>query len=496
MSSIISRRGAVAAAVLTGLIASTIVARNAQVVEAKKGAAIGGVAATLKDQVDLAVTVYNSNIALVRDVRQIALPSGAVDLQFLDIAASVNPATVHFRSLTEPSKLGILEQNYQFDLLDPQRLLKKYVGRDVTLIRRRQENGTTTEETVKARLLAFNEAPVWRIGDEIVTGFMPEQYRFPEIPENLHERPTLIWKVENGGSRDHRIETSYLAGSMSWNADYVLTVARDDAHADLDGWVTVTNTSGASYRNATLQLVAGDLNRVAEGMADAQMVMAKAAREMAASPVPFTREAFSEYHLYSLGRRTTLVENETKQISLLGGTGVPVKKLFVVDGQEFYYRNRQHPGSPLKDRVAVFYKLRNDDASGLGMPMPAGTVRVYQADSKGGVQFAGEDRIDHTPKDEDVLLHIGTAFDVVCERKQTDFQKIADDVYEMAFQITLRNHKATPISVRVNEPIAGDWRMLSSSHPATKTDAWAAQFTVPVAANGNAVLSYRIRVHW
>ncbi len=495
MSSSIRRRSAIAAAVLTSLFAIVTFARQTEVVAAKRGAPTD-VAATLKNQVDLAVTVYNSNIALVRDVRQVALPAGAFDLRFLDIAASVNPATVHFRSLSEPAKLAILEQNYQFDLLDPQRLLKKYVGRDVTLVRRRQENGTTGEETVTARLLAFNDAPVWRIGDEIVTGFMPDQYRFPEIPENLHERPTLIWKLENGGTRDHRIETSYLAGSMTWNADYVLTVARDDQHADLDGWVTVSNTSGATYRNAKLQLVAGDLHRVAEGMADAQLEMAKAAREMAASPAAFTREAFSEYHLYSLGRRTTLVENETKQISLLGGKDVPVKKLFVVNGQQFYYRNRQHPGSPLKDQVAVFYKLRNDEASALGMPMPAGTVRVYQADSNGGVQFAGEDRIDHTPKDEDLLLRIGTAFDVVCERKQTDYQKIADDVYEMAFQITLRNHKETGISVQVNEPIAGDWRMLSSTHPATKTDAWAAQFTVPVAANSEAVLNYRVRVRW
>jgi hypothetical protein len=495
MSSSIRRRSAIAAAVLTSLLAIVTFARQTEVVAAKRGAPTD-VAATLKNQVDLAVTVYNSNIALVRDVRQVALPAGAFDLRFLDIAASVNPATVHFRSLSEPAKLAILEQNYQFDLLDPQRLLKKYVGRNVTLVRRRQENGTIGEETVTARLLAFNDAPVWRIGDEIVTGFMPDQYRFPEIPENLHERPTLIWKLENGGTRDHRIETSYLAGSMTWNADYVLTVARDDQHADLDGWVTVSNTSGATYRNATLQLVAGDLHRVAEGMADAQLEMAKAAREMAASPAAFTREAFSEYHLYSLGRRTTLVENETKQISLLGGKDVPVKKLFVVNGQQFYYRNRQHPGSPLKDQVAVFYKLRNDEASALGMPMPAGIVRVYQADSKGGVQFAGEDRIDHTPKDEDLLLRIGTAFDVVCERKQTDYQKIADDVYEMAFQITLRNHKETGITVQVNEPIAGDWRMLSSTHPATKTDAWAAQFTVPVAANSEAVLTYRVRVRW
>jgi hypothetical protein len=457
---------------------------------------VGPVSATIKDQTELAVTVYNSNIALVRDVRQVALPSGTIDLRFLDIAATVNPATVHFRSLTEPARLGILEQNYQFDLLDPQRLLKKYIGRDVTLVRSRTDNGTTRQEEVSARLLAFNDAPVWKIGDEIVTGFHAEQYRFPEIPENLHSRPTLVWKVDNSGQRQHRIETSYLATNMSWLADYVLTVGRDDVKADLDGWVTVTNTSGTSYKNAKLQLVAGDLNRVHQRQDSDQLRMAKAALEVAAASPAFNREAFSEYHLYALNRKTTLLENETKQISLLGGTGVPVKKLFVVNGQNFYYRNRHAPGSPLKDQVRVFYKFRNSEAAGLGMPMPAGTVRVYQADSKGGVQFAGEDRIDHTPKDEDLTLQIGTAFDVVCERKQTDWEKIADGTYEMAFEITLRNHKATPIAVEVNEPIAGDWRMLTSSHTHTKTDAFAARFEVPVAANREAVLRYRVRVRW
>jgi hypothetical protein len=481
---------------LTGLALLTFAGGTRPVSAARPDEDGGVVSATLKDQVDLAVTVYNSNIALIRDVRQVALPAGVLDLQFLDIAASVNPTTVHFRSLTEPSRLGILEQNYQYDLLNPQRLLMKYVGRDVKLVRTRQEAGTTRQEEVTARLLAYNDAPVWKIGDEIVTGLAAEQYRFPEIPDNLHSRPTLVWKLDNSGARQHRIETSYLAGNMSWSADYVLTVARDDAHADLDGWVTVVNTSGTSFRNSKLQLVAGELNRVgaAGGRMD-ELAMNKAVRE-AASPAAFAREVFSEYHLYSLNRRTTLAENETKQISLLNGTGTPVRKLFVVNGQQFYYRNRQSPGSPLKDGVQVFYTFRNDEASGLGMPMPAGVVRVYQADSKGGLQFAGEDRIEHTPKDENVTLKIGTAFDVICERKQTDFEKIADGVYEMGFEITLRNHKATPIAVEVNEPIAGDWRMLSSTYPATKTAAWAAQFNVPVAAGGENVLRYRVRVRW
>ena len=450
--------------------------------------------ATLRDQVDLAVTVYNSNIALVRDVRQVSLPGGTSTLQFADIAATVNPASVHFRSLTEPTRLDVLEQNYQFDLLDPQRLLRKYVGRDVKLLRNRQQGGTTVQEEVTARLLAFNDAPVWQIGNEIVTGLQAEQYRFPEIPDNLHSRPTLVWQLANQGQARHRIETSYLAGNMNWNADYVLTVGRDDARADLGGWVTVLNTSGTSYRNARLQLVAGELNRVRQQV-DAMSAL-RAERASAAKDEAFAQESFSEYHLYTLDRQTTLAENETKQIAMLSGSGVPVRKLFVVNGQQVYYRNRQQPGVPLRDSVRVFYSLRNDAASGLGMPMPAGTVRVYQADSRGGVQFAGEDHIGHTPKDEAISLQIGTAFDVICERRQTDFTRISDNVFDVAYEITLRNHKTGAISVQVNEPIAGDWQMLTTTHAAKKTDAFAAQFDVPVAADGTSVLRYRVRVRY
>jgi hypothetical protein len=454
----------------------------------------GARVATLRDQVDLAVTVYNSNIALVRDVRQVTLPSGTTQLHLADIAATVNPASVHFQSLTEPARLDVLEQNYQFDLLDPQRLLRKYVGRDVKLLRTRQQGGTSVQEEVTARLLAFNDAPVWQINGEIVTGLQAEQYRFPEIPDNLHSRPTLVWQLANQGQARHRIETSYLASNMNWNADYVLTVGRDDARADLGGWVTVRNTSGTSYRNARLQLVAGELNRVRQEMADADV--ARSLRASAAKEESFAREAFSEYHLYSLERRTTLAENETKQVSMLDGTGVPVKKTFVVNGQQYYYRNRQQPGSPIRDAVRVFYNLRNDEASGLGVPMPAGVVRVYQADSKGGIQFAGEDRIVHTPKDENISLQIGTAFDVVCDRKQTDFTRIADNVFEMSYELRLRNHKTTGITVEVNEPFAGDWQMLTSSHASTRTDAFAARFQVPVAASGESVLRYRVRVRY
>ena len=451
-------------------------------------------ATTLNDQTDLAVTVYNSNIALVRDVRQLTLPSGVFQLKFMDIAATVNPATVHFRSLNEPEKLGILEQNYEYDLLEPAKLLQKYVGREVTLVRSYQESGTTKREEIKALLLANNNGPVWKIGNDIVTGLYAESYRFPEVPENLYERPTLLMSLDNSGSARQKIETSYLAGNLSWNSDYVLTVGRDDKAADLDGWVTIVNNSGTAFKNAKLQLVAGDLHRIEQAYTrDAREAYNLAAK--AAAP-QFTQEAFSEYHLYSLGRRTTVADKETKQISLLTGSNVPVEKVFVVTGQNFYYHNYQNPGTPLKDPVKVFYKFKNDEKSGLGVPMPAGNVRVYQTDSKGNVLFVGEDRIDHTPKDESLTIHIGNAFDVVCERKQTDYKRLSDHLWEMEFEVTLRNHKDAAVTVEVNEPIGGDWEMLSSTHKYTKTAAWAAQFKVPVEKNGTSVLKYRIRARW
>jgi hypothetical protein len=344
---------------------------------------------------------------------------------------------------------------------------------------------------VTARLLSYNTQPVWQIGNEIITGMHADHIRFPELPRNLFARPTLIWTLENGGTERHRVETAYLAGRLSWSSDYVLNVGRDDKSADLDGWVTLTNGSGTAFPNARLQLGAGDLNRVRQALG--KMSMSDEMRRDAAA-APMEQEAFSEYHLYTLGRRTTVNNNETKQVSLLGGTGVPVRKRFVVEGQSFYYHNAHHPGAPIKDVVQVYYQLKNEEKTGLGMPMPAGTVRVYQADSKGGVQLVGEDRIGHTPKDETLNLKIGNAFDVVAERNQTDFEKIAGNTYEVEFEITLRNHKTTPITVEVNEPFGGTWRMLRSSHQWTKTAAWASQFTVPVAASGTAVLNYRVRV--
>ena len=458
--------------------------------------AAGDITTTLADQSDLALTVYNSNLSLVRDVRQLTLPAGDSLLRFMDIAASINPATVHFRSLTEPAKLDVIEQNYEYDLLDPNKLLQKFVGREVTLVRPKLASGTSEYEDVKATLLALNGAPVWKIGNEIVTGVSYESIRFPELPDNLYERPTLLWTLQNTGARRHRVEASYLTANLSWSADYVLNVSKDETSGDLDGWVTLVNHSGTAFKNASLQLVAGDLHRVmAQNGMDEMKAMGAIARAVPA-PAPFQQESFSEYHLYSLNRRTSVFDQESKQISLLNASHFPVRKVYVANGQAYYYRGSAQPGAPVKDPVQVFYKFKNEEKAGLGMPLPAGTIRVYQQDSRSGSLFAGEDHIDHTPKDEDISLHIGNAFDIVAERKQTDYKKIADRVYEFEYEITLRNHKEIPVTVEVNEPIGGDWEMVNSSYKFTKTAAFAAQFDVPVDKDGTSVLKYRVRVRY
>jgi len=454
------------------------------------------ISTTLADQSDLALTVYNSNLSLVRDVRQLNLPPGESLLRFMDIAASINPATVHFRSLTEPAKLNVLEQNYEYDLLDPNKLLQKYVGREVTLVRPKMAGGSTEYEQVKATLLSFNGAPVWKIGNEIVTGLSFESIRFPELPENLYERPTLLWTLQNSGARRHKVEASYLTSNLSWTADYVLNVGKDESSGDLDGWVTLVNHSGTAFKNASLQLVAGDIHRVmAQNGMDAIGAMKSIARAESA-PAVFQQESFSEYHLYSLNRRTSIFDQESKQISLLNASHFPLRKVYVVNGQFYYYRGAAQPGAPIKDPVQVFYKFKNEEKSGLGMPLPSGTIRVYQADSRGGSLFAGEDHIDHTPKDEEIALHIGNAFDIVAERKQTDYKKLSTSLYEFEYEITLRNHKVAPISVEVNEPIGGDWEMVNSTYKFTKTAAFAAQFDVPVDKDGTSVLKYRVRVKY
>ena len=462
----------------------------------KTADARGAVSSTLTDQRDLAVTVYNQNRGLVRDVRRVELPAGELDLRFMDIAAKVNPSTVHIVSMTAPHDLTVLEQNYEYDLLSPDKLLDKYVGREVTLVQFHMDNNSTREVDVKATLLADNDNnPVWKVGDQIVTGIGRDRIIFPDLPPNLYSRPTLIWLLANRQAGEQTVEASYLTDDMNWNADYVLTLPATEKTADLNGWVTVTNNSGTEFRNAQLQLVAGSVNVVQAPRPPGPRP--EVMRAMAApAPPQFAQENLSDFHLYSLERRTTLEDKESKQISLLEAANFPVEKHYEVNGQSYYYQNAVAPGEPSKEPVEVHLKFKNSQANSLGVPLPAGTMRVYEADSKGRLQFVGEDRIDHTPKDEKLDLHLGNAFDIIAERKQTDYEKVDRRTSESAFEITLRNHKSEPVTVELNEPFGGDWSIEQSSFKYEKTSATSARFMVPVAANGQAVLTYRVRVRW
>jgi hypothetical protein len=450
---------------------------------------------TASDRQSVNITVYNSNLGLVRETRRLSLPSGRIALRFADVTAQIRPETVHLASLTSPAILRILEQNYQYDLLNPGKLMDKYVGKEVTLVLRRFQNNTEILEPVKAVLLANNGGQVWRINGQIVinpTNIV--ETRFPDVPKSLVATPTLVWDLENRDGGTQTIEASYLTGGMNWRADYVLVVNADDTKGDLQGWVTLTNASGATFEDARLQLVAGDLNRVTPqqnyAMAGAML------RKDAVSESQFQEQGFFEYHMYTLQRPTTIRDNETKQVSLLEAAGFDVKKEFVLNGQRYYYTGYNNPGQPIKEKVGVYVQFRNAQQNKLGMPLPAGTIRLYKKDDKGNQQFIGEDHIDHTPKDEDVRVKVGDAFDIVAERKQTDYKVIARNVYEYAYEIKIRNHKESAISVVVNEPIGGDWEMVSSTFESKKTAAFAAQFNVPVAKDGEAVLSYRVRVRY
>lgn len=449
-----------------------------------------------EDQKSVALTIYNVNLGLVRDRRDIQLPGGETSLKFAGVASQINPATVHIKSLTNPKELSVVEQNYEYDLLSPQKLLDKYIGKKVTLVLRSYVNQTEQLTPTEAVLLANNNGAVWQIGNQIIINPSNiSEIRFPQLPESLIAKPTLVWRLASNRAEKQSVEASYLTGGINWRSDYVVLVSPDETRADVKGWVTIENNSGAEYRNAELKLVAGDVHR-AENRQAYESDMRGKIQARAAKEEQFKEESFFEYHLYTLQRRTTIKQAQTKQISLLEAAGVGAHKQFVIYGQPYYYRGYNNPGEPIKEKIGVYIEFANSEKNGLGLPLPAGIVRLYKADSAGGQQFIGEDRIDHTPKDEAVKVKVGDAFDLVGERKMMDYKVIGHRVYEYAYQITIRNHKKEDATVIVNELIGGDWEMVSSTHKWEKTAAFAARFSVPVAKDGSATLSYRVRVRW
>jgi hypothetical protein len=436
------------------------------------------------------ITIYNQNFGLVREVRSLDIGRGRVELEFGDVASSIQPETVHLRSLGR-NPLRVLEQNYQYDLLSPQKLLEKYVGRQVTVYR--WNNVTGEEEPTDATVLAVNQGTVLQIGDEITFNY-PGRIGFPELPENLIARPTLVWLVDSPATRQ-QVEVSYLTQNLNWKADYVIVINDDDTRGDLTGWVTLTNQSGAAYPNAELKLVAGDVQRVNEGHFMDELKMQRAMAAEVAADRAFTEESFFEYHLYTLGRPTTLLENEQKQVTLLEADRFELDKKLIYYGAAQYYRG-SYGQVVSNQKVGVYLDFENSEKNRLGMPLPKGIVRVYKKDSSGAEQFIGEDLIDHTPRDETVRIKMGEAFDVVGDRRQMKYEVISSCVSESSWKIDLRNHKDDDVTVQLYEPVGGDWRILSSTHRASRVDAHTFTFDVDVPSRGETTVEYTIRVRW
>ena len=426
---------------------------------------------------EIALTVYNDDLALVKDVRELALKKGTNDLKFVDVAARIDPTSVHFQSLTAPEKVALLEQNYEYDLINASKMLEKYVDEAIRIFAKDDQvfEGTLLSATGGDIVLKERDGGIRVIRSKAVEGM-----EFPDLPEGLITRPTLIWSLDCKQEGTHRTEVSYLTTGIQWHAEYVAVANEDDTALDLSGWVSIDNRSGATYKNARLKLVAGTVHRIEEPrpMRAPRMAL-MAMKEDAGSG--FEERAFFEYHLYTLSRPATVKDRQIKQLSLFPNANVAVKKVYSYDGARD------------EKKIKVKLEFANSKKAGLGLALPKGKVRVYKRDVDEALEFIGEDRIDHTPKDETVRLKLGDAFDVVGERKVTGHRKISKRVTEETVEIVLRNHKEEAITILVIEHLWGDWEVLESSMEYRKKDARTVEFDVPVKKDGETKLEYKVR---
>ncbi len=443
---------------------------------------------TAADREATAVTVYNNDLALVKEVRKIELSSGVNRLALREVSAQMRPETALLKAASG-KPVELIEQNFDFDLLTPGKLLDKYVGRDVTVIRTNPATGAETRE--KATVLSAGQGVVLRFADRIETG-VPGRLAFADVPDNLRDRPTLSVMLDAAGGKQS-LELSYLTSGLAWSADYVANLSSDGSKLDLSGWVTLTNKSGTAFNDATLQLVAGNINRVQERGAMYELAKPMAAKAYAnAAP---REEALGDNHLYTFERPTSIADNQTKQLALLSASSVPVKREYLLTGSDYYYREAQLGQIGQKLKPSVFIQFDNKGGS-LGKPLPAGVVRVYAKDSKGAAQFVGEDRIDHTAKNETVKLRLGEAFDVTADRKQTNFKRISSSVSESSYRLDIRNAKDEAVTVHVLETLSGDWEVLSETSKHVKDSSRQLSWYITVPAGGAATLEYTARVRW
>lgn len=443
--------------------------------------AMGLCAALLATAQEVSVTVYNADRALVKDVRMINIGSGFTEVSFTDVASRMDPTSVHFKSLTASDKVQILEQNFEYDLVGGSKILSKYVDASIRLV-------TGQGELFQGKLLSASKDVVLQDKQgriQILKQDQIQHFDLPELPEGLMTRPTLVWQVRNKGPEKQEARISYLTGGMKWHAEYVALVDHEDKKLDLSGWVSIDNRSGATYKNARLKLVAGDVNIVPEKRRMERTSMDNINLMIAAEAEPqFEEKSFFEYHLYTLQRRSTLKDNQTKQISLFPSTATATEKIYQFDGSRY------------KDKVRVSLEFKNSKDRGLGIPLPEGKVRVYKADTDASLEFIGEDRIDHTPADEMVRLFIGNAFDITGERMVMDSRNIGKRSRQESVEIVLKNHKKETVKITIVERFGSAWQVTQSSHKLRKKDAYTAEFDVDVPANGEKNFSYTVILNW
>lgn len=453
------------------------------------------------------ITIYNQGFALVKENRLLDIKRGRQVLQIEDVASQIDPTSVGFRSLSNPNGLAVLEQNYQFDLISPLAILNKSVGQKV-IVRRVVGNGY---QSVEGTLLS---APTSMVPDEngnpqaayngmVIRGDDGSIILDPvgevivkKVPDGLISKPTLLWEVDSDKAGSNELELSYITNGIRWDAAYVLTLASQPGKGDLQGWVTVNNQAGATFTDAKLKLLAGDVNRAPN--ASPRDMMMKESRAPGGAAGGFQEESLFEYHLYTLQRPATIRQREIKQLALLEGKGLTVNKRLIVDsmmGFGSYYPGEGEVGTGTV-RPQVRIEFENSEKNMLGMPLPMGKVRVFQRDKSGSMQMLGEDSIQHTPKNEKVSLVVGRSFDIVAERKRTNFQRISSNAVRETFSIQLRNRKEVADTVTVLERHWGDWRVTAKSDPFEKADANTMQFELPLKANEVRTITYTVETRW
>jgi hypothetical protein len=415
------------------------------------------------------ITVYNNNLALVKERRGLELKSGVNRVEYTNVAALIDPTSVIFED-TKDKNTAVLEQNYEYDLVSSHKLLEKFLDKEITVA---EKNGSTYTGT----LLSYDGGVVLRLSDgKVVTLSEVSKVEFPDSADLL-TKPTLVWQVYSPAAGKRDVLTSYLTGGMSWKANYIVKTSADDKKADIKGWVSVDNGAGTTYEDAKLKLVAGEVHRISVPQPNYAKDMPQEAVASSEGKSGFVEEPLFEYHLYTLERPATLKNNQIKQLSLLSADSVPVEKELIFDVSK-------------SNKVQVVLNLNNSKEKGLGMPLPAGVVRAYKADSEGQLQFLGEDSIDHTPKDEEIKVVIGSAFDVTGTRTQTNYEKVSSDVWRESYEIELKNHKSEAQTIKIVEHFYGDWKITQNSDKYNKKDAFTAEWEVTVPADGSKKISY------